>query len=69
MSIYHQILGVPAPSKVEVLNTILEKYYLEPSSMLINYQEGTNGVDCWFDSPQWRQHRCLSFEDFKLIKS
>ena len=29
---------------------------------------GTNGVDCWFDSPQWREHRCLSFEDFNLIK-
>lgn len=50
-------------------NQILEKYYVELGSVLMNHQIGTNGVDCWFDSPQWRAHRCLSIEDFELIKS
>jgi hypothetical protein len=50
------------------MSTIIEKYYIEPNSTLVNYTIGTNGVDCWFDSAQWRQHRCLSIEDFNLIK-
>ena len=49
------------------MDAIIEKYYLEPNSVLVNYQEGTNGVDCWFDTDKVRQHRCLSFEDFKSI--
>jgi Zn/Cd-binding protein ZinT len=51
------------------METIIEKYYLEQGSKLVNYQEGANGVDCWFDSKEIRQHRCLSFEDFELIKN
>lgn len=50
------------------MKTIIEKYFILPDSVLVHYQIGTNGVDCWFDTPQWRQHRCLTFEDFKLIK-
>ena len=50
------------------MDKIIEKYYVSPGSVLVNYNIGTNGVDCWFDSPQWREHRCLSFEDFNLIK-
>lgn len=50
------------------METIIEKYYLEAGSKLVNYSEGTNGVDCWFDSGNIRQHRCLTFEDFELIK-
>lgn len=50
------------------MNKIIEKYYLEPGSYLVNHQVGTNGVDCWFDTNKVRQHRCLSFEDFDLIK-
>ena len=49
------------------MNLIINKYYLEQGSVLVNYREGTNGVDCWFDTDRVRQHRCLSFEDFKLI--
>lgn len=66
MSIYHQLLGMPFPVSV---SSILDKYYLEPNSVLVNHQEGTNGVDCWFDTDKVRQHRCLSKEDFELIKS
>ena len=51
------------------MNTIIEKYYLEPNSVLVSHNQGTNGVDCWFDTDVVRQHRCLSFEDFELIKS
>jgi hypothetical protein len=50
------------------MKTIIEKYFLEPNSKLVNYQEGSNGVDCWFDTDKVRQHRCLSFEDFVTIK-
>jgi hypothetical protein len=66
MSIYHEILGMPFPVSV---SSILDKYYLESNSVLVNHQEGTNGVDCWFEADNIIQHRCLSFEDFKLIKS
>jgi hypothetical protein len=51
------------------MNTIIEKYYLLPNSKLVNHNIGTNGVDCWFDTPNFRQHRCLSLEDFKLISN
>ena len=50
------------------MDAIIEKYYLEPKSKLVSYQEGTSGVDCWFDTDQVRQHRCLTYEDFKSIK-
>jgi len=50
------------------MNEITEKYYLEQGSYLVKFQMGTNGVDCWFDTDKVRQHRCLSFEDFNLIK-
>jgi hypothetical protein len=50
------------------MDTIAEKYYLKPDSILVNHAIGTNGVDCWFDANNFRQHRCLSIEDFNLIK-
>jgi hypothetical protein len=50
------------------MNIIIENYYLLEGSVLVNHQEGTNGVDCWFDTDNCRQHRCLSIEDFNLIK-
>jgi len=46
---------------------IIEKYYLLEGSVLVNHEIGTKGVDCWFDTEKYRQHRCLSFEDFKLL--
>lgn len=49
------------------MQLIIEKYYLLPDSQLVNWNEGTNGVDCWFDTDQFRQHRCLTFEDFETI--
>ena len=49
------------------MEAIIEKYYLEQNSKLVNHQHGTNSVDCWFDAGKFRQHRCLSFEDFKSI--
>lgn len=63
--------------KPYVMNKIIEKYYVSIGSVLVNYNIGTNGVDCWFDvrTPYVdgiryvvTQHRCLSFEDFNLIK-
>ena len=48
---------------------IIKNYYLEQGSVLVNYNIGTNGVDCWFDAGELRQHRCLSFEDFELIEN
>jgi hypothetical protein len=59
---------VAQTQKTFVMKTIIEKYFLEPNSKLVNYQEGSNGVDCWFDTDKVRQHRCLSFEDFVTIK-
>jgi hypothetical protein len=59
------------------MDKIIEKYYVSPGSVLVNYNIGKNGVDCWFDvtTPyvdgvryDVRQHRCLSLEDFNLIK-
>lgn len=50
------------------MNKIIQDYYLEQGSVLVDYQIGMNGVDCWFDTEKVRQHRCLSFEDFELIK-
>ena len=58
------------------MDKIIEKYYVSPGSVLVNYNIGTKGVDCWFDvtTPyvdgvryDVRQHRCLSFEDFNLL--
>jgi hypothetical protein len=50
------------------MEKIIQDYYLAEGSRLVNYEIGTNGVDCWFDTDSIRQHRCLSFEDFRLIK-
>jgi hypothetical protein len=51
---------------------ILSKYYLPEDATLVNHEEGTNGVDCWFDSFKkgvcFRSHRALSFEDFETLK-
>ena len=49
------------------MEAIIVKYYLEPSSILVNHSFGSNCVDCWFATDKVRQHRCLSFEDFKTI--
>ena len=51
------------------MNKIIKDYYLEQNSKLVNHQKGTNGVDCWFESNNMIQHRCLSFEDFDTINS
>ena len=58
---------VAQTQKLIIMEAIIEKYYLEPNSILVNYQKGSNGVDCWFDTDKIRQHRCLSFEDFSTI--
>lgn len=50
------------------MENIIEKYYLAEGSKLVNYRKGSNGVDCWFDTNDVRQHRCLSIEDFETIK-
>ena len=50
------------------MEKIIENYYLAEGSKLVMHVIGTNGVDCWFDTSNVRQHRCLSFEDFELIK-
>ena len=50
------------------MKRIIEEYFLELGSKLVNYREGSNGVDCWFDTDTIRQHRCLSFEDFNSIE-
>ena len=50
------------------METIIKEYYLTEGSKLVNYSIGTNGVDCWFDTDDVRQHRCLSIEEFELIK-
>ena len=50
------------------MEKIIKEYYLAEGSKLVNYSVGTNGVDCWFDTNDVRQHRCLSIEDFELIK-
>jgi hypothetical protein len=50
------------------MEKIIKDYYLAEGSKLVYYEEGTNGVDCWFDTDTVSQHRCLSNEDFKLIK-
>jgi len=60
--------GSSNSKQILIMDAIIEKYYLEPKSKLVSYQEGTSGVDCWFDTDKVRQHRCLSFEDFKSIK-
>jgi hypothetical protein len=50
------------------MEKIIKDYYLAEGSKLVNHVIGTNGVDCWFDTDNVRQHRCLSFADFELIK-
>ena len=49
------------------MNYIIDKYYLETDSKLVKHNVGINGVDCWFDTNKVRQHRCLTFKDFKLV--
>jgi hypothetical protein len=49
------------------MEKIIEKYYLLDNSYLVNWQHGTLGVDCWFDTETKRQHRVLSFDDFESI--
>jgi len=56
-------------TKTYIMIELLEKYYLELDSKLVNYSIGTNGVDCWFDTDRVRQHRCLSIEDFNILIS
>ena len=51
------------------METIIQKYFLETGSHLVSHTIGVNGVDCWFDTEVIRQHRCLSFDDFDLIKA
>jgi len=46
---------------------ILNKYHVDENANLSYFEKGTYGVDCWFDSPQWREHRCLSIEDFEIL--
>ena len=50
------------------MEKIITEYYLAEGSKLVNHSIGTNGVDGWFDTNAVTQHRCLSFEDFELIK-
>ena len=50
------------------MEKIIKDYYLAEGSKLVYYEKGTNGVDCWFDTDTVRQHRCLSNEDFEIIK-
>lgn len=50
------------------MEKIIKDYYLAEGSKLVHHQIGTKGVDCWFDTDNVRQHRCLSFEDFALIR-
>lgn len=49
------------------MKQIIEKYFLEKGSKLVKYIVGTNGVDCWFDTDNVRQHRCLEYNDFKTL--
>ena len=53
---------------MSTLKSILEKYYLEPDMKLVNHQESTKAVNCWFENDTIRSHRCLSNEDFETIK-
>ena len=51
-------------------NNIINKYYLLEGSTLVKHIVYPNGsVDCWFDSGDIRQHRCLSLEDFINYKT
>ena len=51
------------------MNKIIENYYLEPNSKLVYHELRMMHVDCWFDTDEIRQHRCLSYEDFNKIKA
>ena len=50
------------------MEKIIKDYYLAEGSRLVHYRRGTDGIDCWFDTDDVIQHRCLSNEDFKLIE-
>lgn len=50
------------------MEKIIKDYYLREGSKLVYHEIGTKGVNCWFDADDFRQHRCLSFEDFALIR-
>jgi hypothetical protein len=64
-----QIGNVVITIKPFIMDKIIEKYYISPGSVLVNYNIGKNGVDCWFDTDRVRQHRCLSLEDFNILIS
>ena len=49
------------------MKDIIKKYFLKPGSKLVYYEVGTNGVDCWFDIDDVRQHRCIEFADYITI--
>mgnify|MGYP003155522965 CR=1 FL=1 len=46
------------------MKAIIETYYLEPNSKLVNHIHGPYGVDCWFEADDIIQHRCLTVKDF-----
>jgi len=50
------------------MENIIQKYYLEPNSVLVKLNPAINGqVDCWFDAVKnnktIRQHRSIAVED------
>lgn len=49
------------------MKELLEKYYIEPGSILVYHETTLNRVDCWFDLNEIRVHRCLSIEDFYAL--
>lgn len=54
----------------ELPKDIVEKYHIASErAQLVKsvHNKGTGLVDCWFESPQWYEHRCLTEEDFNLV--
>ena len=49
------------------MKDIIKKYFLKPGSKLVSKRIGANGVDCWFDIDDVRQHRCIEFADYITI--
>jgi len=50
------------------VDKIIKDYHLAEGSKLVHHRMGPDGVDCWFDTNEVRQHRCLSYDDFQLIQ-
>jgi hypothetical protein len=50
------------------VDKIIKDYHLAEGSKLVHHSMGPDGVDCWFDTNDVRQHRCLSYDDFQLIQ-